>query len=251
MNYEYLPSRTYDTKGTRTVWIHNAGAKKKRMTVMLLSDMHGNRKTPFAIFKQPASKVKETEIYNHKHHNGFGRILWSEVAPLINKHKVQIYANGKGENLGEKILLLWDDFSGHWTRPVMEYAATMVLMKILPGYMSSCQPADIAWMKPFKLALRSLWVEHLRCQLRSHRENDTQQEVKLVAPSRTTLMSWLTNAWKRLPITTFKLSIPSDKREFPPVDPVLYEADVTELVDKLESLNLAEEVSEDFVLDTN
>ncbi|POM75432.1 Hypothetical protein PHPALM_7469 [Phytophthora palmivora] len=29
MNYEYLPSRTYDTKGTRTVWIHTAGAEKK------------------------------------------------------------------------------------------------------------------------------------------------------------------------------------------------------------------------------
>ncbi|POM74479.1 Hypothetical protein PHPALM_8549 [Phytophthora palmivora] len=27
-NYEYLPSRTYDTKGIRTVWIHNAGADK-------------------------------------------------------------------------------------------------------------------------------------------------------------------------------------------------------------------------------
>ncbi|POM73632.1 hypothetical protein PHPALM_9502 [Phytophthora palmivora] len=29
MNYEYLPSRTYDTKGTRTVWIHTTGAEKK------------------------------------------------------------------------------------------------------------------------------------------------------------------------------------------------------------------------------
>ncbi|POM78461.1 Hypothetical protein PHPALM_4007 [Phytophthora palmivora] len=215
------------------------------MTVMLLSDMRGNRKTSFAIFKQLAYKVEETDIYSHEHQNGFGRVLWSEVAPLMNKHKVQIYANGKGrENLGEKILLLWDDFSGYRTRPVMEYAATInvVLMKIPPGYTSSCQPADIAWTKPFKLELRSHWVEHLWCQLRSHRKNDTQQEFKLVAPSRVTLMSWLTNTWERLPTKTLqsgirKLAIPSDKREFPPIDPVLYKTDVTELVDKLETLN--------------
>ncbi|OWZ23108.1 hypothetical protein PHMEG_0002064, partial [Phytophthora megakarya] len=49
------------------------------------------------------------------------------------------------------VLLLWDDFSGHWIQPVRDYAASInvVLIKIPPGYTSSCQPADIAWMKSF------------------------------------------------------------------------------------------------------
>ncbi|POM75487.1 Arsenical-resistance protein [Phytophthora palmivora] len=71
--------------------------------------------------------------------------------------------HGSRENLGgEKIILLWDDFSGHWTRSIIEYAEiiSVVLMKIPPGYTSSCQLADIAWMNPLKLELRSLWVEH-------------------------------------------------------------------------------------------
>ncbi|POM73633.1 LOW QUALITY PROTEIN: Hypothetical protein PHPALM_9503 [Phytophthora palmivora] len=233
--------------------------------------MHGNRKTPFAILKQPPPKVDETEVFNHEFQNGFGRGVWGEVSPLMSKHNVQIYANGKGwwnarlsiifsrfhfasrDNLGEKILLFWDDFSGYWTRPVQEYAASIyvVLMKIPPGYTSSCHPADIAWMKPFRATV-SLG-EHLQHQLRSHQESDTQVEFKLVAPSRATLMAWLTNAWERLPTATLqsgfrKLAIPTDKRDFPPIDSVQYEADISTLVEKLEVLNLAEDVGEDFAL---
>ncbi|OWZ12036.1 CENPB protein Homeodomainlike [Phytophthora megakarya] len=98
MNYEYLPTRTYDTKGTRTL---------------------------------PSRKL-ETEIYNRINRDGFGRGVWGEAAPLMDKHDVQIYCNNKGwsnanlsikflrfhfgsrASLGENILLLWDDFSGHW-----------------------------------------------------------------------------------------------------------------------------------------
>ncbi|POM63823.1 Hypothetical protein PHPALM_20730 [Phytophthora palmivora] len=182
-------------------------------------------------------------------------MAYKKVLTLIQTtgHKDQIYANGKGDNLGEKILLLWDDFSGHWTRPVQEYAASInvVLMKIPPGYTSSCQPADIAWMKPFKLELRSLWVEHLQHQLRSHQESDAQMKFKLVAPSEAKLMACLTNAWERLPTATLqsgfrKLAIPTDKRDFPPIDSVQYEVDISALVEKLEVLNLAEDVGKDF-----
>ncbi|OWZ03153.1 hypothetical protein PHMEG_00025164 [Phytophthora megakarya] len=73
INYEYLPMRTYNTKVTRMVRIRNADAEKKGLTVMFLGDMHGNRQTPFAIFKQPPSRKPETKIYNRINPNGFGR----------------------------------------------------------------------------------------------------------------------------------------------------------------------------------
>lgn len=106
------------------------------MTVMLLADMHGNHRAPFAVFKQPSSRVPETDAFNRKHQNGFGRGLWPDIMPLMPKHDVKIYCNPKGwynaelsiqflryhfgsrDSLGEKVLLLWDDFSGHWTQAV-------------------------------------------------------------------------------------------------------------------------------------
>ncbi|POM68454.1 LOW QUALITY PROTEIN: hypothetical protein PHPALM_15386 [Phytophthora palmivora] len=271
MNYEYLPTRTYDARGARTIWIRNAGAEKKRMTVMLLADMHGIRKTPFAVFKQPSSKVKETEEFNRKAQNGFGRTLWKEVCPLMDKHDVQIYCNPKGwwngelsikflryhfssrESLGEKILLLWDDFSGHWTSAVEQYAESInvVLMRIPPGYTSTCQPADIAWMKPFKLELRGLWVEYLQQQLRAHQESGAPGKFKLEAPSRATLMTWMTNAWENLSIDTLasgfrKLAIPTDTRAIPLENSRLQAKEVDVLVQKLERFAITEEVENDF-----
>ncbi|POM74881.1 Hypothetical protein PHPALM_8087 [Phytophthora palmivora] len=63
MNYEYLPTlrklpATSKPTGCPT-WIHTTGF----------------RKTPFAVFKQPSSKVKETEEFNRKTQNGFGRTV--------------------------------------------------------------------------------------------------------------------------------------------------------------------------------
>ncbi|POM78745.1 Hypothetical protein PHPALM_3694 [Phytophthora palmivora] len=78
-----------------------------------------------------------------------------------------------------------DDFSGHWTSAVEKYAENInvVLMRIPPGYMSPCQPADIAWQ-----------------QLRAHQESGVPGKFKLEAQSRATLMTWMTNAWENLAI---------------------------------------------------
>ncbi|POM71747.1 Hypothetical protein PHPALM_11642 [Phytophthora palmivora] len=159
MNYEYLPTRTYDTRGARAIWIHNAGAR---------------------------------------------------------------YHFSSRDSLEEKILLLWDDFSGRWTSAVEQYAESInvVLMRIPPGCTSTCQPADIIWVKPFSLELRGLWVEYLQQQLRAHRESGAPEKFKLEAPPRATLMTWMTNAWENLSIDTLasgfrKLAIPTDTRAIP------------------------------------
>ncbi|GMF57815.1 unnamed protein product [Phytophthora fragariaefolia] len=67
----------------------------------------------------------------------------------------------------QNILLLWDDFSGHWTTEVKDYAVSInvILLKVPPRYTYVCQPADISWNKPLKARLRAQWIECLRSQL--------------------------------------------------------------------------------------
>ena len=60
-------------------------------------------------------------------------------------------------------LLLLDDFSGHWTQPVRDYATAIngIMLKVPPGYTSVCQPADVCWMKLFKDQIRAQWIGFL------------------------------------------------------------------------------------------
>lgn len=92
------------------------------------------------------------------------------------------------------VLLLWDDFSGHWTREVTQYAETInvVLMRVPPSATSVSQPADVAWNKPLKQRLRGCWVENLRTQL-AHREEG--KAFKLVPPSRREICEWVVRSW--------------------------------------------------------
>ncbi|KAG2779737.1 hypothetical protein PC129_g20526 [Phytophthora cactorum] len=46
--FEYVPKRTVDKKGVRTVWVRSGGKDKERMTCMLLGDSHGLKCTHFS-----------------------------------------------------------------------------------------------------------------------------------------------------------------------------------------------------------
>jgi hypothetical protein len=241
MNYEVLPTRTLNKKGTRTVWVRSSGAEKKRVTVMLLAYPRGKKRVPFVILKQVPARATETQAFNREHQNGFGKVVWREVAGLVRQHGFQIYGNSKAwwdsdlsieflkfhfsgrDNIDENLLLLWDDFSAHWTVDVQEYAASInvILLRIPPGYTFCCQPADIAWMKSLKLSLRLKWVSDLQTQLRTHHESGNERALKLAAPSRSTLMEWLRDAWDGLLASTVaygfnRLSVPMDTRAVTP-----------------------------------
>lgn len=100
-------------------------------------------------------------------------------------------------DIANPVLLLWDDFSGHWTREVTEYAASInvALLKVPASATSVCQPADVAWNKPLKENLRKCWVDSLRKQLSQRREG---QPFKLVPPTRADICEWVSRAWKSL-----------------------------------------------------
>ncbi|EGZ14920.1 hypothetical protein PHYSODRAFT_413760, partial [Phytophthora sojae] len=96
----------------------------------------------------------------------------------------------------DKVLLLWDDFSSHWTKEVKDYAVSLnvVLLKVPPKYTYVCQPADISWNKPFKGLLRSIWIETLRDQLRKY----NKKPFALVGPSRRDITKWIMSSWDGL-----------------------------------------------------
>ncbi|KAE9052674.1 hypothetical protein PR001_g283 [Phytophthora rubi] len=147
------------------------------------------------------------------------------------------------ENIDDNVLLLWDDFSGHWTTEVVDYAASLnvLLLKVPPKFTYVCQPADVSWNKPFKSGLRSLWVERLRDQLRvyhageKHRarmrakfeqdivrarkelvQAEANEEVnrllsehgeelfKLKAPNRVDIARWVASCWDALTPATIR-----------------------------------------------
>ncbi|GMF37183.1 unnamed protein product [Phytophthora lilii] len=75
---------------------------------------------------------------------------------------------GNPPDLMEPILLLLDDFSGHWPDEVVEFATSIkvTLLKIPPNATSVCQPADATWNGPLKVRLKNKWIKSLREQLR-------------------------------------------------------------------------------------
>ncbi|EGZ25563.1 hypothetical protein PHYSODRAFT_406673, partial [Phytophthora sojae] len=93
----------------------------------------------------------------------------------------------------DKVLLLWDDFCAHWTTEVTSYAASLniVLLKIPPRYTYVCQPADIAWNKPFKDK-----------KIAELREQHVEKAFALVGPSRTHMTEWITSSWFALSAST-------------------------------------------------
>lgn len=91
-------------------------------------------------------------------------------------------------------LLVWDDFSGHWTRDVIEYAAAInvELMRVPPSSTSVSQPADISWNHPLKQHMRASWLANLREQLA---RRDESIQFKLAPPTRPQLCEWIRQAW--------------------------------------------------------
>ncbi|KAE8987282.1 hypothetical protein PR001_g22369 [Phytophthora rubi] len=192
---------------------------KERATVMLLGDSDGVKCRPFVVFKTKPSTIPATAAENTRLRYGFGKQIWKDVSAAHQEQQLEIYGNLKGwwngylsvqflkyhfgvrKEMHITILLLWDDFSGHWTEEVVSYAKSInvVLMKVPPSATSVCQPADVAWNYPFKARLRDCWVTNLRDQLRAH---TIGKKFELKAPDRGTIARWIRSAWDGLSAAT-------------------------------------------------
>ena len=75
----------------------------------------------------------------------------------------------------------------------------VVFVKVPPGPMWLCQPADAVWIKPIKDRLRRHWLLHLQGQIADHRARPTALTFQMKAPHRAEDASWASNAWKDIP----------------------------------------------------
>jgi hypothetical protein len=142
------------------------------------------------------------------------------VKQLQDDHDVQIHGNnnagwtegltmeflwfhfGGRSVLSEPILLLLDDFSGHWVTEAEKYARTIrvILEKVPPGLSWLCQSADAVWIKPMKDKLRRSWLDHLREQIARHRSaSETGAPFTVEAPKRAKVPAWVCDGWNAIP----------------------------------------------------
>ncbi|RHY64721.1 hypothetical protein DYB30_014022 [Aphanomyces astaci] len=172
---------------------------------------------PVPSMKTKASKVKPVVQENLTQRHGFGKTVWKEVEPLQEKVGCRIYGNPTAwwnsgirvdflsvhfaacsDRQDKKVLLLWDDFSAHFTEEVTACAAglNVLLEKIPPRFTWACQPADVAWIRPMKAHLRQMWIDNIRRQVLRHKSQT--ETFQLQAPKRPTLLRWITGAWSGL-----------------------------------------------------
>jgi hypothetical protein len=110
---------------------------------------------------------------------------------------------GERDDLDDLVMLLWDDFSAHWTAEVVQYAASknVVLQRVPPGYTHCCQPATFSWTKPLKARLRASWLQHLKAETARLLASEGN---KVRAPDRAQVVGWLRAAWEELSTATIK-----------------------------------------------
>lgn len=215
--FEYLPKQTINKKGAKTVWVRCGGKDKDRLTGMFLADSTGKQYDPFYVVKTDPSKIPERAAYNYVAQHGFGDTLWRQMKSIQTDLQVQIYGNSSAwwnsdlsvafldyhfadRDEASPVLLLWDDFSAHWTKEAAQHAEILNihLVKVPPGLTSVCQPADISWFRPLKQRLRKRWVDYIAQQLRTYSSSESSAKFVLSPPSRNDAIHWATTAWREL-----------------------------------------------------
>lgn len=93
--FEYLPKRTINEKGAKTVWVRCGGKSKERATVMLLGNSDGQKCPPFVVFKTQRSTVPGRHEENLRDRHGFGNTVWREIKLL--ERDLQVHGNAKGQ----------------------------------------------------------------------------------------------------------------------------------------------------------
>nr|CCA20497.1 conserved hypothetical protein [Albugo laibachii Nc14] len=245
--FEYLPKLTVSRKGEKTVWMRCSGKDKQQFTGMFLGDSDGNQYPPFYVLKIPLSKNIDTAERNATARHGFGVRLWKYIKVLYESSGARFYGNRCGwwnsalsiefldyhfavRDSEEPVLLLWDDFSAHWTEQVAQHAEDLnvFLLKVSPGLTSVCQPADVAWFVPLKRRIRGKWIQFVVEQLKDHDAKADQAPFKLLPPSRSDAVNWACKSGQQLGPRIVKSGF--KQRTIPDNIPELHQDELVELL---------------------
>ncbi|RHY26427.1 hypothetical protein DYB32_007616, partial [Aphanomyces invadans] len=240
VNYEYLPSKTLNPTKDKTVWVKCGGKSKERATAMLLADTTGKKHPLFLVMKSTKSKVKEIVQENFTTRQGFGRQVWATVKSLQERHDCRIFGNPtawwnsdlslsfleyhfarREGGLDKRVILLWDKFNAHFTDDVIAYA----------------EPINVILLRKSKAANRNL---------------------KLVGPSRTTMVEWITGAWNAVPESVIlngfrkcqlidgavvEVVLPGDSLDVSDIADLMADSAVEETIDPAEDIDAIDAIS--------
>lgn len=160
---------------------------------------------------------------------------------------------GSRANMEEKILLLWDDCSAHWTAEVRQCASdiNVILLKVPASYTWICQPADLSWNKPLKDTLRTTWVYFLREQFSLYQDN---VNFKMLVPKRNQVVEWVSKAWDCISSQTIisgfiraKLLLDDYEGELEEEVPETLSGNAVDVVERMERLGLLDRMSSQIV----
>lgn len=191
---------------------------------MLFGDSNGTEYSPTVVFKAKRSSIEEMAEENLRQRHGFGRKVWKEVSAIEAATGLSVFGNATAwrnetlqlrflerhfaqrPDMSQSVLLLLDDFSGHWTESVVAYAKeiNVVLLKVPPRFTSVCQPADVNWMKPFKDKMRGQWIEFLWLQIQERGQHPSSSVFKMKSPARADIATWIAAAWDGLSSETIR-----------------------------------------------
>uniref|UniRef100_H3H6B4 DDE-1 domain-containing protein n=1 Tax=Phytophthora ramorum TaxID=164328 RepID=H3H6B4_PHYRM len=154
--------------------------------------------------------------------------------------------------MGTPVLLLLDEFSGHWRYPVLACARELnvELMPVPAGCTSVFQRADVAWNRPIKTRLRTRWIEYLERQMADHEASIVDGKTfKMIAPSRDDVVEWVASAWSDLTADTIANGFKGVLKESSEKDDEVALLQINHVVERLDNLGLLDnevgEVAED------
>ena len=154
VQFEVVPKRTFDVKGSTTTRLLTSGLEKKCFTVILTITANGALLLPYLIYKRKTipSDVRRQDLIVNANERGWmnGTIMvdWFEKV-------VEPYAATFSEQ--NRVLLLLDSAPCHNCATQLD-CDTIFVPK---GHTGVLQPLDVAVIKRFKAMLRHKWMLHI------------------------------------------------------------------------------------------
>ncbi|KAH9088269.1 hypothetical protein LEN26_019557 [Aphanomyces euteiches] len=93
VNYEYLPTKTLNVKGDKTVWVKCGGKTTERVTAMVKADSAGKRYPLFLVLRTAKSKLQALVQENLEERQGFGKTMWKSVKQMQDYNNCETFGN--------------------------------------------------------------------------------------------------------------------------------------------------------------
>ena len=184
---------TVGKRGAHSVNMKTTGHEKSKITVCLAATDDGRKKKPFIVFKGAKREVKKlNEEFKSRY------IVATSVSGWVNDELTQQFCPevvGKF-TFGVHRLLAWDAFRCHLTPEIRAIlSSSHVDTIIVPGGCTKfIQAADVNCNKPTKKNLGEMYEKWL-----AESKHELTAQGNMRAPSRRQMVTWVLEAWKKLP----------------------------------------------------